>query len=154
MRKISDLTIAAVKRGYLAGDTIAALAKQHGISEGSIKRLAKAGDWAAIRQAKQQAIQAAVQQPPAVSIAGAAIDFDDLLTAAIASLSADVAALPGKSKESAATALFKAIELYRKYHPLTMDELADLAIALPDFDPAEFARRLRDRYTAAQANQR
>lgn len=153
MKRIDDIKVAAIRKAYLNRDgSIAVLAERFGVSEGTIKRIKKEGDWDAIRAAQTAVVQAAVQQPPAVTIGGAAINFDEMLTTAIDSLSGDVATLPGKSRESAATALLKAIELYRKYHPMTIDEAIDLVIALPGFDPQDFARRLRDRYLAAQAN--
>lgn len=162
MSKYDEVTKARLKQAYLAASEptkqaiVDRLSQEFGISVPQIRRYVKAEGWDAIREGKQQVIRAAVKAevvPVAekVNINGVAIDCDELIVNAINSLSADVAALPGKTRESAATAMLKAIELYRKYHPMTIDEAIDLVISLPGFEPQDFARRLRERFLNRQA---
>lgn len=157
---IDELKLAAVRKAYLSREgSTAQLAKRFGISEGTIKRYKKSGDWDALRKGKEQVVRAVLctaqqtqfDRPPnnRVEVAGASLDFEELLATAITSLATDVATLPGKSRESAAMALTRLIETYRKYHPPTIDEFIDLALSIPGFSPEAFAKRLRERIESA-----
>jgi hypothetical protein len=73
------------------------------------------------------------------------LDLDEVLLLGIQSLALALPEAPVKSREGAAGAMARLIETYRKFHPMTTAELVDLAIALPGFDPREFAQTLRDR---------
>ena len=56
---------------------------------------------------------------------------------------------PVRSREGAATAIARLIELQRKLHPLTMDELADVAVNTPGFSVQGFVEALRARLDRA-----
>lgn len=142
MKKLDDIKLAAIKRDYLKGMHPKALAEQYGIGESTIRRYIKNGQWNDLLQAGQVVSSAAIasmQSDPG------AIDTDQLLRTAIASLMADMGSAPIKSRESAALAIAKLIEVYRRYHPPTIDEAIDLLLALPNFTPMQFAKRLRER---------
>lgn len=156
--RVDDLTKLAIRKAYVAREgTMAAIAKRFGVSVGTIKRLKKDakennGDWDALRDGRTLAVRDAVQalgdrpQSP-IDVSGIVVDTDMILKLAIQGLQDDLrdANVKSRSKEAVVTALVRVVELYRKYHPPTVDELIDLAIAIPGFDVREFARRLKER---------
>ncbi|MEP0911805.1 hypothetical protein NDI45_12865 [Leptolyngbya sp. GB1-A1] len=159
MRKLDDITRQRLERAYLAAPEttqkviVQRLAAEFDISISTIRRYAASGNWDAIREGKGSVVKAAVEQATAarptlseVVLNGALLRFDDLLIASIDALAQDVTELPSKSRESAATALAKLLELYRRYHPMTIDEAIDVILAIPGFDPQAFAQKLRERY--------
>lgn len=140
---IPELTQQAIKRAYMNREgSKNAIAKRFGVSESSVKRIVK--DLGPALVVTQNAIANHVAET--VKVHGLAIDTDQLLVTAINDLSAEMATVPAKSKEGVATAIARMIDMWRKYHPMTMHELVDLAIATPGFDPREFAKLLRERY--------
>jgi hypothetical protein len=147
-RKTDEILIASLKRAYLNGEgSLAALALRFHVGERTVKRLSSEGGWEALRLARGTVVEGAVRDR--LQAAPSEFDRDNLLLVAINSLFSDVQNIPAKSKEGAASAMVRLIELYSKFHPMTMRELADIAIAIPNFNPREFARLLRERLDSA-----
>lgn len=83
----------------------------------------------------------------AARIVGAVTDIEpnEILENALRSLASDMGAAPVRSREGAATAIVRLVELHRKLNPMTMDELADLAVNTPGFSVEGFVLALRAR---------
>jgi di/tripeptidase len=138
---IDEVTRKAIQRDYVEESlTYPQLAAKYGISEMSCHRICKG----LTRQ--RQAVKTIVERTVAIA---RELNPDEILKAMISDLSAESANVAGKSKEGLANATLKAMELYRKWHPQTTSELVDLAIAIPDFDPIQFAQELRARLDKA-----
>lgn len=148
-KKLDELTIARMKNSYVSGQhsSFEAIAQAFKVSRSTVARCAAAGGWKALKGATEEvqskAIAAHVHS--SVELGGAIVNFDDLLRTAIQDLATAGKAADPKSKEGVLSVMLKALELYRKYHPASMSELADLAIATPNFDPREFARLVREK---------
>jgi hypothetical protein len=142
-QKTDELTLAKIKRAYLAGEgSLESLAERFGVGVRTIKRFASEQDWNALKKARGVVVN---QMLPDRAIASGDCDTNALLLAAIQDLAASMPGVPVRSRESAAAAMGKLIETWRRFNPMTMDELVDVAIAIPNFEPREFARLLRER---------
>jgi hypothetical protein len=142
-QKTDELTLAKIKRAYLAGEgSLEALAKRFNVGERTVKRFASEQDWNALKKARGVVVN---QMLPDRAGAVGGCDTDAMLLTAIQDLAASIPGVPVKSKESGAAAMAKLIEVWRRFNPMTMDELVDVAIAIPNFEPREFARLLRER---------
>lgn len=106
-------------------------------------------DW--IKNDWQTKITPSVGTAIATKIVGAIADSEanEVLEHALRSLSEDMNVAPVRSREGAATAIARLIELQRKLHPLTMDELADVAVNTPGFSVEGFVLALRARLDRA-----
>jgi hypothetical protein len=143
-RKTDELTIAKIKKAYLNGEgTLSDLAQRFKIGERTVKRYSSEQNWEGLRAARGTVMDGALRDR--LQAAPAEFDPDSLLLTAIQDLAAALPDAPVKSREGAAGAMARLIETYRKFHPMTTAELVDLALALPNFDPREFAKALRDR---------
>jgi hypothetical protein len=143
-RKTDELTIAKIKKAYLAGEgTLEALARRFGIGERTLKRYSADGNWEALKQARGAVVDEALRD----RLQSVPTDFnpDALLLTAIRDLAAALPDVPVRSKESGAAAMAKLIETWRRFNPMTMDDLIDCALDIPNFEPLEFAKRLRQR---------
>jgi hypothetical protein len=143
-RKTDELTIAKIKKAYLAGEgTLEVLARRFGIGERTLKRYSSEGNWEALRTARGTIVGEALRDR--LQAAPAEFDPDSLLITAIQDLATAAADAPVRSKEGALGSMARLIEVHRKLNPMTMDELIDLALNMPNFDPRLFAQALRDR---------
>ncbi len=150
-KKISDFTWNRIRKDYLAGrGTLAQLAKQYEVGERTLKAKASAEGWAAAREAQNEILAGAIAQSAhsareKIAVRGTAGWLNDIMLSAIEQLAESVPTTPVKSQEGAAVATARLIESFRKFNPLTMDELIDAAMALPDFSAEQFAHRLKER---------
>jgi hypothetical protein len=143
-RKTDELTIAKIKKAYLAGEgTLTTLAQRFKVGERTLKRYSSEQNWEGLRAARGTVMDGALRDR--LQVAPAEFDPDALLLTAIQDLAAALPDVPVKSKESGAMAMARLIETYRRFHPMTTAELVDLTLSLPNFDPREFAQSLRDR---------
>lgn len=138
---IDEIKRKAIRRTYASGtQTIADIAKQFNVGRRTIERLCK--DLREQKDVESIAVEVAIQKTVAVA---RSVNPDEMLLTVINDLCGEVTAVSGKSKEGLARSLISALEMYRKWNPPTTSELVDLAIAIPNFDPAQFARELRER---------
>jgi hypothetical protein len=148
-KKLDELTIARMRFAYVSRECASFddIARKFRISRSSVSRYAAAGGWTALRNSTEQIQSSAIADHvhSSVSLSGAVVDFDDFLTTAIQDLANAGKATDAKSKEGVLSVMLKALELHRKYHPLTMSELADLALSTPNFNPQEFAKLVREK---------
>jgi len=150
-KKISDFTWGRIRKDYLAGrGTLAQLAKQYGVGERTLKAKASAEGWAAARDVQNEILAGAIAQSAAVAreknvVRGNASWCNDILLGAIQHLAESLPNTPTKSAEGAAVATARLLESFRKFNPLSIDELIDAALELPDFSAEKFAQRLRER---------
>jgi len=147
-RKTDEITIAKIKKAYLAGEgTLAALALRFQVGERTVKRLSSEGNWDALKQARGTVLDGALRDR--VSAAPSEFNPDALLKAAILDLAASLPECQVKSKESGAASMAKLITTWRQYNALSMSELVNLALSIESFDPREFARLLREQVEKA-----
>ncbi len=162
---LDELAQARLRQAYItASETtqkaiVRRLASEFGISEPTVRRYAKSGEWDAIRSAADhlegvvakevKARVKATSVKPEMAVGGEILDTSEMLSLAIHDLYGSISVAQTKSKEGAASSLARLIELYRKFNPITIDELVDLALSIPGFDPVAFARRLRERIEKA-----
>lgn len=159
MVRLDDLTISRLRQAYINGpektkqSLCDRLATEFGVSIPSIRRYAEKGNWEALRQANlttqtavaRTAKASALTSTLETAIAGQVFDTDELLITAINAMAKDLTQTTSKSREAVAGTLGRLIETYRRQHPVTVHELVDLALAIPDFSAEEFARLLRER---------
>lgn len=139
-KKTPELIVKRIERAILAGDgSYAEIAQRHDVSKPTVERIARS-----LHLQDRKAASAAASGAIAATLTSE-LDLDSVLLLGIQSLSDALPDAPVKSREGAAGALARLIETYRKFHPMTMDELIDAAIAMPNFNPREFAQALRDR---------
>ncbi|MEP1080240.1 hypothetical protein NDI52_33295 [Leptolyngbya sp. PL-A3] len=161
--KLDEFTIGRMRQAYLANLGLKKTALRNEISKKfqcsipTVIRYAKEGGWEELRQAAiacrhKETIPHSVASPPPPpryggTVAGQGIDVDveALLVQGIVSLFTDGMVSPIKSREAALATALKLIQEYRRYHPLTIDELIDAALSIPGFSPTALARRLRER---------
>lgn len=148
-RKTDDVLIAKLKRAYLSGEgSLAALALRFQIGERTVKRLSSEGNWEGLRLARETVVTQTVRDR--VSAAPTELfNTNDLLRAAILDLAASLPECQTKSKESGSSSLARLIETWRKFNPMTMGELVDVAMSIDSFDPREFARLIREQVEKA-----
>ena len=135
-----------IERAYLNREgTKPEIAKRFNVSLSTVERVTRGKS--AIREAAEHVKGSAIADhvSETIALSGVAINFDEFLTTAIKDLANAGKAADAKSKEGVLSVMLKALELHRKYHPLTMSELADLAIATPNFNPQEFAKLVREK---------
>jgi DNA-binding MurR/RpiR family transcriptional regulator len=139
-KKTPELIVKRIERAILSGDgSYNQIAQRHGVSKPTVERIARSlhlHDRKAATAAASGAIAATLTEK---------LDLDALLLLGIQSLADALPDAPVKSMEGAAGAMSRLIETYRKLNPMTMDELIDLALNMPNFDPRLFAQALRDR---------
>jgi hypothetical protein len=139
-KKTPELIVKRIERAILAGDgSYNEIAQRHNVSKPTIERIARS-----LHLQDRKTASAAATGAIAATLTNA-LDLDEVLLLGIQSLADALPEAPVKSREGAAGAMARLIETYRKFHPMTTAELVDLAIALPGFDPREFAQTLRDR---------
>lgn len=145
-KEIDDMIRQRIKKD-LAGrnGTKQEIADRHGVSIGTVKRLAKEiKPVTSVVEASTAAIAKAIVSGAAVDerdYAGALGDIIDRLQTAIATAEA-------KSLEGTARALMEALDKHREY--MTMERAIEWLVDLPDFDPARFTKLLKDKYGAKQ----
>ncbi|MCU0570495.1 MAG: hypothetical protein MUF49_28470 [Oculatellaceae cyanobacterium Prado106] len=143
-RKTDDLTIAKIKKAYLNGEgSLSELAKRFEVGERTVKRYSSEQNWESLKLARGTVVDSAIRDR--VLAAPKEFDPDSLLVTAIMDLAGDLPDAPVKSKESGAVAMARLIEVWRKFHPVTMDEAIDLILEIPGFSPQEFVKALRQR---------
>ncbi|MBD2153178.1 hypothetical protein [Leptolyngbya sp. FACHB-16] len=158
--KLDEFTIGRMRQAYLANLGLKKTALRDEISKkfqcsiSTVIRYAKEGGWEELRQAviacrHKEVTPHSVSSPPPpryeVTVAGQGVDVEALLIQGIVSLFTDGMVSPIKSREAALATALKLIQEYRRYHPLTIDELIDAALSIPGFSPTALARRLRER---------
>ncbi|MEP1080044.1 hypothetical protein NDI52_32280 [Leptolyngbya sp. PL-A3] len=165
--KLDKFTIGRMRQAYLANLGLKKTALRNEISKkfqcsiSTVIRYAKKGGWEELRQAviacrHKETLPHSVASPPPPpppryggTVAGQGIDIDvdveALLIQGIVSLFTDGMVSPIKSREAALATALKLIQEYRRYHPLTIDELIDAALSIPGFSPTALSRRLRER---------
>lgn len=147
-KAVSELTRRSIQRVYAQGGiSKAELARQHGISEATVKRIChgiKAGGGPA-----QQIIAQAIAEHRPIVIDG--LDLGEMVGTAIKDLSAAAIAVEGKSKEGVSTAMLKYLQFYVQLHPPTMEAMVDQLLGMPDFDPARFVKLLKEKYAQRAA---
>lgn len=160
--KLDEFTTGRMRQAYLANLSLNKTALRKEISKRfhcsipTVIRYAKEGGWEELRQAAiasghkedQTPTQAATVSTPSrygIVVNGEAIDVEALLVQGIEALFAQGLASPVKSQEAALAVAVKLVQEYRRYHPLTMDDLIDAALTMPGFNPVAFARRLKER---------
>ena len=142
--QVAELTKRAILKDFRSGLSKTDLSRKYHLSYSTIKRITKGVVVEEV--AKDIVVRRAIaQRVDGVTRREEVLDTDELLRVAIADIASDIPSTQSKSKEGAATALVRLIDAYRKYNPLTMDELVELALSVPGFDPREFAQKLRDR---------
>lgn len=151
--RIDDVTFQKLKRDYCNPDreeTNEDLARRYGVSRATLARYAKDNNWQPTKM-MAAAVDAMVTQPERVKavMRGKTIDVDALRETMINDLQGEMASVPGKSKESIARAIGELLRDYERRNPMTMEELADLAMSIPNFEPIAFARILKERYVKA-----
>ena len=135
-----------IEKAFLRSEgSLEELAKRFNVSVPTVRRITKGSKVA--RDAAEYVVGTAIADHVSgtIALSGVAINFDDFLSTAITDLANAGKSTDAKSKEGVLSVMLKALELYRKYNPLTMSELADLAIATPNFNPQEFAKLLREK---------
>jgi hypothetical protein len=139
-KKTDELIVKRIERAILAGDgSYNEIAQRHQVSKPTVERIARS-----LHLQDRKTASAAASGAIAASLTSA-LDLDAVLLLGIQSLADALPEAPVKSMEGASAAMARLIETYRKFHPLTTAELVDLAIALPNFDPREFANELKRR---------
>lgn len=155
--RISDITRGQIKKRIKEqpGADKGAIAAEFRVSLGTVKRLAKevkdaqGVPPASVHKAKvRAATKAALGKLPDKG-AISAPDFRQILVTLLEDLSTATSEAPVKSREGGARAAAELMRCYREFYPPTIDEAIDHLLTLPDFDPLEFARRLRARYEQA-----
>ncbi|MGG6298134.1 hypothetical protein ACQ4M4_27385 [Leptolyngbya sp. AN02str] len=157
MKKLDDLKKKRIKDAYVVfrgPDTafLKSLNEDLRISSGTLKRLKKEHGWGAMREGAIAGAEKIAEEKQALSTSLEAdgIDPTALLLKAIVILADAIPNAPAKSKEGCVTAMLRAIEVYRKFRPLTVCELADLAMTTPGYTPQEFVKELRRRLNEAR----
>lgn len=127
-------------QAWLDGMSQRQISAQFNVSRSTIQDWIK-NDW------RPKLVPSSVGKALATRIVGAVADIDsnEILENALRSLSGDMSIAPVRSREGAATAIARLVELHRKLNPLTMDELADLAVNTPGFSVDGFVLALRAR---------
>ena len=155
-KPISDLVRQQIKREIKKDPKAdkAAIATQYGVSIGTVKRLAKEVKDTEIPGSVQQVkVRAATQNAIAKlsdtdgGLKGA--DFQNILITLLTDLTENLSSASIKSREGAARAAVELMKCHREFYPPTMEDLIDQLLGLPDFEPVEFAKRLRARYDQA-----
>ncbi len=147
-QKTDEVLIAKLKRAYLAGEgSLAALALRFHVGERTVKRLSSEGHWESLKLARDTVMEGALSDR--LHAAPTEFNPDDLLLTAIQDLAAALPNAEIKSKESGAAAMARLIETWRRFNPMTMGELVDLAMSIESFDPREFARLIREQVEKA-----
>lgn len=143
---IDDLIRQRIKKD-LAGKngTKQQIADRHNVSIGTVKRLAKEiKPVTTVVEASTAAIARSV-------VAGGAVedlDYGTMLKTLIKGLETAFEKAEPKSKEGVAGRLIEAMDKYREM--MTMRQAIRWVINLPDFDPAEFTRILKEEYADSQ----
>jgi hypothetical protein len=141
-QKTDDLKIKRIKRDYLSGNgNLKTIAAKHGVSYPTAMRYKKAGNWDADKEVVEQAGET-LGEAIALSASGT-INQIELIETAIRSLTAKMEKADVKSLEGGIMSLVRLLDAYRDRKPETMEEMVDLALSVPNFDPREFARLLR-----------
>jgi len=78
-------------------------------------------------------------------------DYGQILTQIIIKLEESIAIAEPKSLEAVASCLMKALTLHREF--MTTRQAVDWILDLPDFDPREFTRILKEEYGNRRARQ-
>ena len=153
--KLTDQQREKLKADFLSGKyTKAQLIKKHSVSNGTLEREIKAGRWrdlkegnAAIAPDDEPVVNARVVEVQQMGeyepsdLEGRLRSLDNMINDLIrASETTDA-----KSKEAAANAAVRAMELYRSYRPQTIDEWIEAGLAIPGFDPHIVRIKLRER---------
>ncbi|MDV3351745.1 helix-turn-helix domain-containing protein [Leptothoe sp. LEGE 181152] len=121
-RKLDDEQLAELRQRYIGGETQAALAKEYGVSEPTVRRYTK----------------------------GLARDYSHMLqqTAYIALIEARKQ--PFRSAGEAANTGIAALKALRALYPQTMREAARWVVTLPGFQPEKFAQLLIEEWGGTQ----
>jgi len=148
---VPEITIRGIQKSILNREgSYGAIAQKWKVSESTVKRIAKAmggeGITTAAAVVQQSAIADSIDR---VLASGFQVDRDALLTTAIQKLAESMENTKARSQEGAAGALAKLLELHAKFNPMTMRELVTVALNVPDFDPREFARLIREQVEKA-----
>ncbi|MEP1079628.1 hypothetical protein NDI52_29910 [Leptolyngbya sp. PL-A3] len=167
--KLDEFTIGRMRQAYLANLGLkktalrVEISKKFQCSIPTVIRYANEGGWEELRQAAiasrdKETVSHSVASPPppryGVIVAGQGIDVEALLIQGIENLFTDGMASPIKSREAALAAALKLIQEYRRYHPLTIDEVIDAALSIPGFSPTAFAQRLKERIDQCRQSDR
>lgn len=142
-KEIPELIRRSIRNAYLNREgSVAAIAKRFNVSTGTVKRICKGLDVVrdAAAQSSPESLVRNVQ-----AIAGLPLDTDQIMRDAIQKAADAIAGEEVKFKtgEGTLSAVAKMILVYRQYNPLTMEEAADIILAIPNFDPQRFAKILR-----------
>lgn len=154
--RLTDLEKARLRKDYLADltssktDLRRRLAVAYGIGESTLRLYAKQGDWDTLREATRLATGGAIAQSlntnlcEPIPVAGALVNINELLRAAISDAAAAASTTEAKSKEGLYRALVAMLELWNKRHPATVDELLD-AFESTGQPPQVSAQRVKER---------
>jgi len=128
--------------------TQAEIAERHGVSTSTVKRIAKS-----VRPVTQVAenISGAIAQGALGQGEVSELDYGQILTQIIIKLEESIAIAEPKSLEAVASCLMKALTLHREF--MTTRQAVDWILDLPDFDPREFTRILKEEYGNRRARQ-
>jgi hypothetical protein len=139
-KKTPELVVKRIERAILAGDgSYDEIAKRHEVSKPTVERIARS-----LRLQDRKTATAAATRAIAATLTST-LDLDEVVLLGIQSLAEALPDAPVRSREGVAGAMARLIEVHRKFNPMTMAELADVAIGINNFDPREFARLLRER---------
>jgi len=132
-----------------------------GVSVATLRRYAKSGNWQADRRANK-AIAGMVTKDGILPVKEEEIkevalkvlqdptgprsplQVDTILMGMVEETLSAAEELQFRNKESAFKVALEALKVYNERNPLTMEELAARAWAIPNFSPMAFARYLRD----------
>ncbi|WP_204137407.1 transposase family protein [Halomicronema sp. CCY15110] len=148
-KPIDELVQQRIKKDLAAKNgTQAEIAERHGVSISTVKRIAKS-----IRPVTQVAenISGAIAQGALGQGEVSELNYGQILTQVIIKLEASIALAEPKSLEAVASCLMKALILHREF--MTTRQAVDWILDLPDFDPREFTRILKEEYGNRRARQ-
>lgn len=140
-----------IRRAYVAGATIADLAKKFEVSERSIERWSANEHWDAERKADnviEMVQRPKVERPPTIRDSKSAGDTIEIADRTICGLEAELANCRGKDYASVASCLRAWVEYRDKIRPVTLEQLIDKVVqTLSEWElsPADFVKGLRDR---------
>lgn len=145
-KKIDDVQKQRAKSLYLEGKSPEAIGNTPGCpSAPTVRRLIKEENWENQRTLKSFVQKTVVSAPDLVGD----LDSRRLLERAIADLEASIGSVPYRSGGEIISGIAKMLEIQHKLYPRNMDELADLAIATPNFSIQAFVDALKRKANAS-----
>lgn len=148
-KPIDELVQQRIKKDLATKNgTQAEIAERHSVSISTVKRIAKS-----IRPVTQVAenISGAIAQGALGQSEVSELDYGQILGQIIIKLEESIAIAEPKSLETVASCLMKALTLHREF--MTTEQAVEWLLDLPDFDPREFTRLLKEKYGNRRARQ-